>query len=293
MYLVIGNEYDPCARAVRIALERHHHTVVIDSNPFGAIGRLNWRFDSISSSVEYGLSHVGFGTDATLEGVFVRHFAGLQESDGWTADDLAYMRSESMAALLAWLHALDCPVIGRRSDDAWYRPTRPLPEWVSLLAACGLPTPRVVVTNVADAALHEHAWGGRATYQPLTSPRTYAIGGGGWAELAKVMQHVPVCLTEPLDAPLGAVTLACGQLFWSEPANHQRGCLEDGVRRVAERLESDFIQLNYANRADGPKFTTVNLAPVFDRHTDMEQVAIADRIVAQLVSSIVAAEVVS
>ena len=115
--------------------------------------------------------------------VFVRHYTGLQQTSGWADDDLSYMRSEGMAALLAWLHALDCTVVGRLSDDGWYRPRRPLPEWVSVLAGCGLPTPRVVVTNVADDATLERQWSGRARYQPLTSSRSYTIAGDGWAEL--------------------------------------------------------------------------------------------------------------
>ena len=217
MYLIIGNERESCAHAVKAALQRLGHTVVVDSDPFGSTGRLRWRFDTVSSSIEYGVARATQDIERTLQGVFVRHYTGLQQIAGWTDHDLSYMRSEGMAALLAWLHALDCTVVGRLSDDGWYRPRRPLPEWVSVLAACGLPTPRVVMTNVADAERHEREWSGRATYQPLTSPRSYSIGGGGWSELAKIMLHVPVCLTEPVDATLGTVTLACAQTFWSEP----------------------------------------------------------------------------
>lgn len=285
MYLIIGNEHESCAHAVKAALQRHGHIVVVDPNPFGATGVLRWRFDTVSSSMEFGVAGATHDIERTLQGVFVRHYTGLQQISGWTVDDLSYMRSEGMAALLAWLHALDCTVVGRLSDDGWYRPRRPLPEWVSVLAACGLPTPRVVVTNVADAGRHEHEWSGRATYQPLTSPRSYTIGGDGWSELAKIMLHVPVCLTEPVDAPLGTVTLACGRTFWSEPDLPHRDELDNGVRRVADRLESDFIQLNYTSGSAGPKFTGVNVAPMFELHSGDDQLAIAGRIAEELTAS--------
>jgi hypothetical protein len=275
MYLIIGNEHESCAAGVRAALQRLGHTVVVNPDPFGVTGRLRWRFDTYRSTNEYGVAPATGDLGTTLEGVFVRHYGGLQDIDGWSVDDLSYMRSEGMAALLAWLHELDCTVVGRLGDDGWYRPRRPLPEWVGVLATCGLPTPRVVVTNVADAGRHEREWSGRATYRPLTSPRSYAIGGAGWSELAKVMHHIPVCLTEPIDAPPGAVTFACGRTFWSKPDLPGRDPLDDGVRRVADRLESDFIQLSYTTGPAGPTFTGVSVAPLCELHSGGDQLAIA------------------
>lgn len=278
MYLIIGSAHEPCAHAVAAALRHAGHVVTIEPDPFGPSGRLRWRFDTRSASLDYRAAGAPCDPAHALQGVFVRHFAGIQDTSGWSVEDLAYMRSEAMAALLAWLHALDCPVVGRVGDDAWYRPRRPLPEWVSVLAASGLPTPRVVVTSVAEAERHEREWRGRAVYQPLTSARRYAIEGDGWAELAKVMRHVPVCLTEAAEAPPGAVTLACGHIFWSAPGLSARDRLEIGVRSVAERLGADFIQLTYTNGSAGPRFTGVNVAPVVELHGLDDQQAMAARI---------------
>lgn len=275
MYLIIGNEQEPCAHAVKSALERQQRTVVVDANPLGTNGWLRWQFDTLSTTIEYS---VGDSRDShrVLEGVFVRHYTGLQDAGGWTPDDLSYLQSEGMAAMLAWLHALDCPVVGRANEDAWYRPRRPLPEWVSVLAACGLPTPRVMITNVPDAERHERQWSGSAIYQPATSTRRYRIDSSGWTELARIMQSVPVCLTEPDDAPGGAVTLACGRTFWSEPDLPGHDALDSGVRRVAERIGTDFVQLVYANGSAGIRFSGINVAPIVELHNGDDQLAIAE-----------------
>lgn len=280
MYLIIGDERDPCVLAVRFALERRGEVALTSPNPFGSAGRLRWIFDTENSSLEYAFA----GGAADLEGVFVRNFAALSDIQGWSPEDAAYMNSEGTAALLACLHAVQCPVVGRPSDDAWYRPQRPLPEWVGLLGACGLPTPTLVVTNAPQAEAFAAAWSGRATYQPLTSPRSYAIQGAAWAELDKVMAHVPVCLCEPMDGPVGAVTLVGERLFWTNPPD-DRDQLEGGVRRVAARLESDFVQLSYQIETEGPKFTAIHLQPMLELHEASDQERIADEIAGRMIGS--------
>lgn len=280
VYLIIGDERDSCVPTVRSALERHGKAVLTSPNPFGSAGRLRWRFDTRTSSLEYAFAGGPGDLGGALEGVFVRAFAALQDITGWSPEDAAYMHSEGMAALLAWLHALECPVVGRPSDDAWYRPQRPLPEWVGVLAACGLATPEVIVTNAPEAQGFAAAWSGQAIYQPLTSPRSYVIHGPAWAELAKVMAHVPVCLFEPLDGATGAVTLVGERLFWTNPLAGEGW--DEGVRRVAARLESDFVQLNYQLAPSGPRFTTVNLQPLLELHDPTDQERIADEIARHL-----------
>jgi hypothetical protein len=279
MYLIIGSEQDSCVFTVHSAIERRGKTVVTGLNPFGPLARLRWSFDTRDSRPEYVFADT---PDGVLEGVFVRSFAALLDPTGWAPEDASYLHSEGMAALLAWLHALSCPVVGRPSDDAWYRVQRPLPEWVGVLAACGLDTPEVIVTNAADAESFAGRWSGRAVYQPLTSNRQYVIQGAAWSELAKVMEYVPVCLSEPLDGPIHAITLVKDRLFWTNPPTRDLEGLTAGVQRVAARLESDFVQLNYCSEPDGPKFTSVNLQPRLELHDPSEQQAIADEIAERL-----------
>jgi hypothetical protein len=267
---------------VRSALERRGQVAVTRLNPFGSTGRLRWRFDTEHSRLDYAFADVPGGLGGALEGVFMRNFAALQDITGGTPEDAAYMHSEGMAALLAWLRALECPVVGRPSDDAWYRPQRPLPEWVGVLAACDLATPEVIVTNAPGAESLAGAWSGQAIYQPLTSPRRYAIHGQAWTELAKVIEHVPVCLCEPLDGSPGAVTLVGEHVFWTNPPEHDRDRLEQGARDVAARLECDFMQLNYQSTSDGPTFTSVNLQPLIEVHQPSAQDRIADEIARRL-----------
>lgn len=278
VYLIIGDPSDSCVLAVRTALEKRGSRVRVGLNPFDSLARLRWRFDTRSSKPNYVLEE----RVEPLEGVLVRNFAALLDSDGWTPEDAAYLHSEGMAALLAWLHALPCPVVGRPSDDAWYRPQRPLPEWVGLLAACGLDTPEVIVTNAPEAETFAAAWSGRAVYQPLTSARQYVIEGEAWMELSRVMEHVPVCLSEPLEGPVGAVTLVGEGLFWTNPPTSELEHLGDGVRRVAARLESDFVQLHYHLVPDGAKFTSVNLLPILEAHEPSDRDGIVFEIVRRL-----------
>src|SRR5262245_16709727 len=53
MFLIIGNESDPCAHAVTQALERRHYAVAVDSNPLADAARLRWQFDSTVSRFSY------------------------------------------------------------------------------------------------------------------------------------------------------------------------------------------------------------------------------------------------
>lgn len=116
----------------------------------------------------------------------------------------------------------------------------------------------------------------------MTSPRRYAIHGQAWTELATVIEHVPVCLCEPLDGSPGAVTLVGEHVFWTNPPADDRDRLEQGARRVAARLECDFVQLNYQSAPDGPRFTAVNLQPRLEVHDPSDQDRIADEIARRL-----------
>ena len=285
MYLILGEDRDSCAHAVRAALQRRGRAVLTTVNPFDSAGTLRWAFDSRSSRLVHAFDGRSSGREGALEGVLVRNYSALLDPSGWTVEDAAYLHNEGMAAVLAWLHALECPVVGRPTDDAWYRPQRPLPEWVGLLASCGLPTPSVIVTNAPEAERLVAAWPGPVVYQPLTSARTYEIDGGAWSELAKVMAHVPVCLTEQLNGPRGAVTVIGDRLFWTHPPERERSRLELAVRRVADRLDSDFVQVLLQVTVDGPRFTTVNLQPTLEVHEPTDRDAVVDEISRRLLGS--------
>ena len=118
-------------------------------------------------------------SDVDLQGVLVRTFGWIDPA-GWEPKDLAYMQSETQAALLAWLWSLDCPVVNRYPPSVWYRPEIPLLFWSSVLRRCGLPTLETLVTNVeqeAEAFGREEKGAAGVVYGPLSSPVRYLVAG--------------------------------------------------------------------------------------------------------------------
>src|SRR5437764_172377 len=83
-------------------------------------------FDATSSPSRLRWSDERRITDMALRGVLVRGRSEPISSDGWEPGDLAYIREEIQAALLAWLQSLPCPVINRFTADLWFRPQRSL-----------------------------------------------------------------------------------------------------------------------------------------------------------------------
>ena len=91
-----------------------------------------------------------------------------------TPADHAYMQAEVLAATLAWLAGLSCPVINRPDAALWYRAPRPAPGLAARsCAAAASASPDVLVTNDPAEA---RAFGRRlaadgvagAVYTPLT-----------------------------------------------------------------------------------------------------------------------------
>lgn len=71
MYLVIGDERDPCEAAVRGALQRHGRRVVVSPNPFGPPHRVSWTVDARDSRLVHAFGLGDGEVDPTLDGVFL------------------------------------------------------------------------------------------------------------------------------------------------------------------------------------------------------------------------------
>jgi len=119
VYLLLGDLQDSCCLRVRNELEARNCPVRIVSNPLVDPWRFAWQLDN-----EESVSQLGWGEEPAvshdrISGVLVRTSGWIDPVD-WEPEDLAYMQAETMAALLAWLWSLPCPVVNRYPSSVWY-----------------------------------------------------------------------------------------------------------------------------------------------------------------------------
>lgn len=285
MYLVLGSPHDACVTLVADALEAAGQSVALIDNPLAAPARFAWRFEAgrLQSTWTW------HGRVEPVDGVLVRG-GGWLSPDGWQAADHAYMQAEMFAALVAWLRSLPCPVINRYRADLWYRPQIPLVAWHRDLAACGLPTADVLITNDPVAA---RAFGARrpvddvegVVYGPLSSEACYlASTDDDWRGLEALQQRTPVCLTRPHDAP----RLACvvGQrVFWDGPPPADDGRLVPGLLQLAASAGLRFVEVALARTADGPAVVGVDHHPRLERYPEPTRAAVVHALIEALTAS--------
>lgn len=275
-HLLIGSLFDGCCLAVRTRLRAHGCEVRMLAEPLTDRVRIAWRLDAVGSTSR--LTHdegwVLRGED--IAAVLVRTPPWIQ-SDGWQNADLAYVQTETQAALLGWLWSLSCPVINRYPPLLWYQPEPPLLFWQPVLARCGLATSRALVTNDSSGARAFGAdCGMGVVYSPLTTPARYLIATeNDWHGLDVMQRCAPVCLT----APHGAVQLACvvgDQIVWDGPPPRERGTVETGLHRFAAAAGLDFVEVVLTEENGDVRVVAVAPQPHFERFGRAAQEAIAD-----------------
>ena len=144
------------------------------------------------------------------------------------------MQAEMLAATLAWLAGLPCPVVNRPSAALWYRGRASLHAWRPLLRRCGLPVPEQLITNdpaEARAFGHRLASDGvaGAVYTPLTGETGYLVAtDAAWQGLAGLQERSPVCLSEPHGAARPACIVG-GQIFWDHDPPPEARALEPAL----------------------------------------------------------------
>ena len=275
-FLLIGSSLDVCIRTVQERLNADGHRVHASEDPFDDPGPFRWILGAdrpAPPAVIAGLCP---------DGVLIRAFVGSMEADEYSPSDFSYLQAEKTAALLGYLSSLRCAIVGRRSADTWYRPERPLPEWLGLMARCGLPTPRAAVVSSVTAAIRFTRGADEVTYQPLTSHTQYLVRGlQMWRELENVLEHVPACLVESQGGITYVVTILGDELFWGSSRAAKLG-YDANVRRAAAALKSDFLQLEYSESADGVWFQRVHPQPALEYHDIATQQAIVTSICRRL-----------
>jgi hypothetical protein len=283
VHLLLGDPRDPCCRGVRDALEERDYPVRITTNPLIHPSRFTWQLDNERSASRLAWDDEPPLRNDQIAGVLVRN-AGWIDPSGWQPDDLAYVQSETQAALLAWLWSLECPVVNRYPSMIWYQPRPPLLSWQRLLRRCGLPTLETLVTNVEGEA---RAFGRRpggegvsgAVYGPLTSDVRYlVVAEEDWDGLAAMQRYTPVSLSQPHGAAQ-SVCVVGERVVWEGEPSAEAATLEPALRRFAPAAGLAFVALALASTVDGFFVIDVEPHPRFERFGDAAQGQIVEGLV--------------
>jgi hypothetical protein len=293
MYLLVGHAGDTCCAGVLSRLASRGLPARIVASPLAPPARFAWHLtdDGLTSRLDLDND----GTD--IAGVLVRATAWLDPA-GWTLEDYAYMQAEILAATLAWLTGLRCPVINRPSAAIWYRSRASLLDWGPLLRRCGLLVPDQVITNDPAEA---HAFGRRladdgvagVVYAPLTGEATYLVAtGAAWQGLADLQERSPVRLSEP-HGPTSPACIVGGQIFWDYDPSPEIRALEPHLGRLASATGLDFLEVVTAPLRGGPGVVMVEPMPVLEHFAPATRNRILDALTALLLPVTAAPEAIA
>jgi hypothetical protein len=215
--------------------------------------------------------------DEQIDGVLVRG-CGWVNPLGWQNEDLAYVQTESQAAMLGWLHGLSCPVVGRMPAAIWYRSQMPVTYWQPLLTRCALCASEAVVTNVeteARAFRSRHPIG--AVYAPFSTPDRYLLASDDdWKGLAALQACAPVCLTEPHGATR-PVCLVGERVIWDGEPPFEAPEFNSSLRRFAATVELNFVEFAIAPE-EGYSVVAVDPLPQFEHFGEAARQEIAQAV---------------
>ncbi|HEX5505942.1 MAG TPA: hypothetical protein VFW96_25215 [Thermomicrobiales bacterium] len=280
VYLVIGHEDDPCCREVAAVLRGRGARVVATPEPLAGEAVFSWALGAGRSSCSLRLADGTVIEREALGGVLVRAQGGPYDAEGWGAADLGYARTETAAALVAWLWDLSCPVVNRLTPDLWFRFQRPLVDWWPLLRRHGVPAAGALITrDAAGARGYAERWGGAALYAPLTAGARYRVASEDeWAELGRLMARVPVCLLEPPAGPALYACVAGEAVVWDRPgalSGEERGALGAGLRALAGELGLGTLEAELRRVAGGVRCYGLGLYPRLERYDEAGRAVLA------------------
>ena len=199
-----------------------------------------------------------------VDSLFLRASGGLDPS-GWTPSDHAYVQAETQAALLAWVTALDCPVINRIGADLWYRPRNPLLYWFPLLRRAGLAVPAIVVTSDPEALQRfrhnlevDNIPG--AVCSSLVRNERWLVGPAEWAGVSALQAYAPTCLIEPHRTPR-PICVVGREVIWDRTPTQQEAMLESSLRRFAQATGLDLLEVTIGRVRHGWAVVDVDPLP--------------------------------
>ena len=285
MYIIIGDLYDPFCSQVNEFLKAQNRLALLISNPLLDPCSFEWRLDNEESKSRLVWNGETF-FDHEIEAVFVRTFGWIDPA-GWQKDDLAYMQSETHAALLAWLWSLHCPVVNRFPADIWYRPKPPLLFWQPLLRRSGLSIAETLITNVPEEAnnfrqqLSSFGVGG-AVYNSLTTELSYLVTEPEeWNGIKRMQKHTPVCFSAPHREPY-FVCIVGDQVIWNDRSSPNMKTFEPLLRAFAKIAGLTFVELALASGINGFDVIAVDPYPKWDHFGNVARQQIVENIITLL-----------
>lgn len=288
MHLILGHRSDPCCSGVEAGLRERGLPVRLVDMPFAPPALFSLRIESDGTPLRARGALKFDDTDSEVESVLVRA-SGRLDRAGWDTADHAYMQAEVQAVLLAWLAALDCPVINRAAAEIWYRPRNPLLYWVPLLRRCGLPAPETVMTDDPNTAREfrcrleaDHMPG--AACASLLREGTWLVRDDDWAGVAALQARAPVCLMEPHHGAHSACVVG-GQVIWDGQPELVLADLAPSMIRFAKAAQLDFLELALARVRRGWAVVHIDPLPRLEHFGASAQSLILETLVGLLTGS--------
>jgi hypothetical protein len=292
MHLILGSSLDPCCSGVEARLIARGLAVRLMAMPLSPPARLALRIEPDGRPVRPAAALViGGGPGGEIDSVLVRATGGLDPA-GWDPIDHAYMQAEAQAALLAWLAALDRPVVNRPTAELWYRSRSPLLAWAPLLRRFGLPAPETLLSSDPDAArdFARRLEAGRvpgAVCASLTQDGEWLVGPDEWAGVVALQAHAPVCLTEPHSA-VHSVCVIGGELVWDTAPEPAEATLGPSLRGFAAAAGLNFLEFAVGRVRRGPAVVHVDPMPRLEHFEEQARSRILDALTALLAGPAVA-----
>lgn len=277
MHLVLGYPNDSCCTAVAARFEALGLSVCRLDAAFAEPARFSLDIDATGRAT----ATLALAEDRVeqVESVLVRS-SGAIDPAGWDAADHAYMQAETQAAALAWLAALDCPVVNGANAELWYRPRKPLLYWRSLLNACGIRVPDILITsNAADLqrfrAKLEAAGVPGAICRSLARHEDWLVGLDDWTGVAALQRYAPVCLAEPH----ATVTLLCivgNTVIWGAEPLPAASALSEKLVQFARCANLGFVEIAVAEVRTGLAVVHVDPVPMLEHFSSAASIRIVD-----------------
>jgi hypothetical protein len=199
--LILGRIEDPCCRLVKEQLvEQGREALMLPEDRM--LPRLRFAWTPSSSAQLGGVRYDGQDLDfADVDGILSRAWSVPVAAEDFASADGRYICAEWNALLMAWLHAMPCPVINRLRPQLWYKVQLNVPDLAALIPEIGLNLPRfIVTTDIAEANAFCRSVRGPVRYSPLTQASQYRIQTAADREkLAALVGSLPLYLAECIE----------------------------------------------------------------------------------------------
>lgn len=281
VHLILASADDPLAMVVADRFEGMGETVIVLDHPFAVPFRCTWFLDDDNTVLTHTANGGGRIDNAHVGSVLV---CGQPRVDptSWVARDLAYAHAELHAAVLGWLHGLDCPVINRHPSWTWFRRGPRLSDWYPALRAAGLPFQDALLTNDSSGA---RAFCENVVVNPMTSEAAWLIDGDrDWDALSKFMSRTPAHITRPHGEPRFAC-VAGQDIVWSHAPGAENG-FEHLLQRFSAYTGLSFFEVAIAPVDGDERVIAVDAFPTLLHQPASNHSRIIDALVSMMTGAI-------